>query len=169
MKMTFTSASANKQIRMFEEEKAHILRNESEVCTYVLSADEEEEIPGYDYAAVREQVAAIDAKVRTLRCALHAFNVSTILPESGISIDEALVLMAQLNGERARLSKLRSTLPKKRLSADFFRGNKVIEYQYANFDVERAEADYQAVSERIRQLQMEIDYANQTIQFEVGL
>ncbi len=169
MKHMFTSASANKQIRTYEEEKAHILSNEREVSTYVLSIDEEDESPEYDYAAVRKQVAQLDDKVRTLRCALHAFNVATVLPESGISIDEALVLMAQLNGERYRLASMRSILPKRRLSADYRRGNKVVEYEYANFDVEQAEADYQEVSERIRQLQMEIDFANQTIQFEVDL
>ena len=169
MKMTFTSASANKQIRVYEEEKEHILRNEREVCTYVLSVDEEEEAPEYDYGAVREQVAELDRKVRALRCALHAFNVATVLPESGISIDEALVLMAQLNGERARLSSMRSTLPKRRLSANPYRGSKAVEYEYANFDIEGAEADFQQVSERIRQLQMEIDFANQTVPFEVEL
>ena len=165
----FTSASANKLIRVYEDEKEHILKNERGVCTYVLSTDEEEEPPEYDYDAVRKQVAALDAKVRTLRCALHAFNVATVLPESGISIDEALVLLAQLSSECYRLSMMRSMLPKKRLKADYIRGSKVVEYEYANFDIARAEADYQAVYERIRQLQMEIDYANQTVQFEVDL
>ena len=166
---TFTSASANKQIRVYEVEKAHILDNEREVCTYKLSADEEDEAPEYDYVAVRERIAKLDDNVRTLRCALHAFNVATFLPESGISIDEALVLMAQLSGERYRLASMRSVLPKRRLSADYYRGSKVVEYEYANFDIERAESDFQSVSERIRQLQMEIDYVNQTVQFEVDL
>ncbi len=169
MKKVFTSASANKQIRAFEEEKAHILRNENEVCTYVLSVDEEGEAPEYNYAEARASVAELDAKVRALRCALHSFNVTTILPESGISIDEALVLMAQLNNERARLSMLRSNLPKQRVSSGFYRGDRIAEYQYANYDVAQAEADFQDISERIRQLQMEIDYANQTIQFEVDV
>lgn len=169
MKKTFTSASANKQIRVYEEEKEHVLRNESEVCTYVLAVDEEGEAPEYDYAAVREKIAELDTKVRKLRCALHAFNVETVLPNSGISIDEALVLLAQLNGERHRLSDLRSALPKKRLSANYYPINKAVEYEYANYDIECAEADFQEASERIRQLQMEIDYANQTVQFEVDL
>ena len=169
MKMTFTSASANKQIRVYEEEKEHLLRNEREVCTYVLSVDEEEEAPEYDYAAVRTQVSALDDKVRALRCALHRFNVATVLPQSGISIDEALVLMAQLNGERVRLASMRSTLPKRRVSSDYYRGSKTVEYEYANFDIEQAEADFQRVSEHIRELQMEIDFANQTVPFEVDL
>lgn len=169
MMTTFTSAGANKMIRVYEDEKAHILQNEREVCTYVLSTEEDEEPPKYDYEAVRKRVAALDEKVRTLRCALHAFNVATVLPESGISIDEALVLLAQLNGECSRLHRLRSILPKRRLKADYIRNSKVVEYEYANYDIARAEADYQAVYERIRQLQMEIDYVNQTVQFEVDL
>ena len=169
MKKTFTSASAYKQIRTYEEEKQHLLWHEREVCTYDLSSDEEIDVPEYDYAAVRATVAELDDKVRTLRCALHSFNVAANLPESGINIDEALVLMAQLTGERQRLDRLRSTLPKQRIKADYIRGTKVVEYRYANYDVERAEADYQAVSERIRNLQMEIDYVNQTVPFEVDI
>ena len=169
MKKEFTSASAYKQIRALEEEKAHVLEQERMSSTYVLAVDEEGEPPEYDYFAVREQVADLDRKVRTLRCAMHAFNVRTVLPESGVSIDEALVLMAQLNEEKRRLGMLRSNMPKQRLGDMRYRMSKVVEYQYANYDVERAEADFQEVSERIRALQMEIDYANQTITFEVEL
>ena len=169
MKQTFTSASASKQIRVYEEEKMHLLQEEKQVCTFELSSDEEFEAPEYDYEGVRARVAELDDKVRVLRCALHAFNVATVLPESNISIDEALVLLAQLSNERFRLSSLRSTLPKQRVSARYQQGTKVVEYCYANFDVKKAEADYQAVSERIRNLQMEIDYANQTVQFDVDL
>ena len=169
MKKEFTSASANKQIKAYEEEKQHVLGNEMQVSTYVLATDEEEEPPAYDYGATRESVEQLDAKVRRLRCALHAFNVETVLPESGVSIDEALILMAQLNAEKARLDKMRSILPKKRISTPYARMSKSVEYQYANYDIACAEADYQAISERIRALQIEIDFANQTISFEVDL
>ena len=77
--------------------------------------------------------------------------------------------MAQLNAERARLSKLSSNLPKQREEVGFLRTGQAVEYRYANYNIEQAEADYQEVSERIRSLQMEIDYANQTVQFEVEL
>ena len=170
MAKTFTSASAGKQIKAYEDEKEHVLQQERATCTYVLAVGEDADPPEYDYGGVRQRVAELDGKVRALRCALHAFNVATVLPESGISIDEALVLMAQLNGERSRLAFLRSNLPKQReASAGYFRGDRAAEYRYANYDVSRAEADYQAVSERIRGLQMEIDYANQTVTFEVDL
>jgi len=165
--MKYTSASANKKLRALEEEKEYVLGNEREVRTYTLSLDEEAEPPAYDYHAVRERIEEIDSEVRALRHALHAFNVVTVLPESGITIDEALVLMAQLNGEKRRLALMRSILPKRRVGADYYRANKVVEYEYANFDTAEAEADFQEVSERIRALQMEIDYVNQTETFEV--
>ena len=87
MKKTFTSASAGKQIKAYEDEKEHVLQNERAASTYVLAAGEKEEPPEYDYDAVRKRVRELDNAVRALRCALHAFNISTILPESGISID----------------------------------------------------------------------------------
>lgn len=49
----FTSASTNKQIKAYEEEKEHILANEREASTYVLSVGEDAEPPAYDYGAVR--------------------------------------------------------------------------------------------------------------------
>ena len=169
MKKRFTSASANKQIKAYEEEKEHVLANERDVSTYVLSAGEAVEPPEYDYGAARAKVAELDGKVRALRCALHAFNVGTVLPESGITIDEALVFMAQLNGEKKRLSELRSNQSKQRVASRYFGSGNAVEYRYANYDIGCAERDFQEVSERIRQLQMEVDYANQTIAFEVDV
>ena len=167
--MKLTSAAANKEIRALEEEKAHLLANEREVCTYVLAVDEQDEPPAYDYAAVRLAVADIDRKVMKLRHALHVFNIETVLPECGLTIDEALVAMAQLNAEKIRLSQLRSTQPKQRVRDRYLGGSRAIEYEYANFDIQQAEADFQEVSDKIRALQMEIDFANQTEYFVVEL
>ena len=167
--MKLTSAAANKEIRALEEEKAHLLATENEVSTYILAVDEIEEPPAYDYAAVRLAVADLDRKVMKLRHALHVFNVETVLPESGLTIDEALIVMAQLNGEKYRLSLLRSMQPKQRVNDRYMSGSRQVEYKYANYDIQQAEADFQKVSDKIRALQMEIDFANQTEYFVVDL
>lgn len=167
--MTFTSASAAKFIRRLEDEKARLLTSERENATYVLAQGEEELPPEYDYEQSFAQVDEIDHKVRQVRHALHAFNAVTLIPEEGITIDEALVLMAQLNNKLRRLDMLRSNQAKRRCESGLFHGNAVIEYEYANYDVKRAAEDYRALYERIAELQLRLDLVNQTERFSVEL
>lgn len=168
--MDFTSASANKYLRRLQDEKDRLLRTEQEVSTYVLAEGEAEEPPAYDYAATRERVAQIDGQARAIRHALHQFNMETVLPNRGITIDEALILLAQLSGRKDRLNSLASRQPKERLSGRFLGSNSgPVEYRYANYDVARAEADYRAVSDEIAELQLELDLVNQTEVFAVEL
>ena len=122
--------------------------------------------PAYDFLATRDEVTRIDAEVLRIRHALHRFNLETVLPDSKITIDEALVLMAQLGKEKQLLKDMRARLPRKRVDANWT-GSASIEYEYANYDIKQAEERYAAVAQRISDLQMEIDYANQTVQFKV--
>lgn len=164
--MKYTSAAAGKRIKALEEEKELVLSREVELCTYVRAVGEEMDAPAYDFLATRDEVARIDAEVLRIRHALHRFNLETVLPDSKITIDEALVLMAQLGREKQLLKDMRARLPRKRVDSNWA-GSASIEYEYANYDIKQAEERYAAVAQRISDLQMEIDYANQTVQFEV--
>lgn len=169
-RVEFTSASANKYLRRLQDEKDRLLRTEQEVSTYVLAEGEAAEPPAYDYGAVREKVAQIDGQARAIRHALHRFNTQTVLPERGITIDEALILLAQLSGRKDRLNELASRQPQERLGNRYFgSSNGPIEYRYANYDVAQAEADYRAVADEIAALQLELDLVNQTEVFSVEL
>ena len=169
-RVEFTSASANKYLRRLQDEKDRLLRTEQEVSTYVLAEGEAAEPPAYDYGAVREKVAQIDGQARAIRHALHRFNMKTVLPERGITIDEALILLAQLSGRKDRLNSLASRQPQERLGNRYFGSSSgPIEYRYANYDVAQAEADYRAVADEIAALQLELDLVNQTEVFSVEL
>ena len=164
-RVEFTSASANKYLRRLQDEKDRLLRTEQEVSTYVLAEGEAAEPPAYDYGAVREKVAQIDGQARAIR-----FNMQTVLPERGITIDEALILLAQLSGRKDRLNSLASRQPQERLGNRYFGSSSgPIEYRYANYDVAQAEADYRAVADEIAALQLELDLVNQTEVFSVEL
>ena len=167
MAKTFTSASANKYLRTLDEEKEHLLYQERELCTYTRAAGETEEPPAYSYEDTRASVAAIDAECRVIRHALHLFNATCVLP-SGITIDEALIKLAQLSYLKGTLSELRDKQEKERVTSTFTR-SEMIEYRYANFDVAKAAADYAETVRQIADLQLEIDLANQTQTFEVEL
>jgi len=92
-----------------------------------------------------------------------------VLPESGITVDEALILLAQLNNEKRMLASMRSRQKKERAGRGVLYRSEAVEYVYANYDVARAGEDYLAVSERISALQLEIDLCNQTRTFEADL
>ena len=83
--------------------------------------------------------------------------------------------MAQLNGKLYRLSVLKDTPPKERAGASYGFGRdrgydgRSVEYVYANYDHEPVEADYEAVSDRITAIQLELDLVNQTKTFEIDL
>lgn len=164
---TFTSASANKYLKDLAAEKDLLLSNETRDSTYVLAADEKDEAPEYSYDDTRAKVDEIDRETLDVRHALHKFNMDTVLPESNITIDEALVLLAQMSAEAHRLNTMRNKKGKERTdSRSFGRFNNVIEYEYANYDIAKADADYRELSNRIFKLQLELDLANQTKTFK---
>lgn len=166
----FTSASANKHIKALEDEKARLLILESQNSTYVLATGETEEPPAYSYKETREAVDALDAEILKMRHALHQFNMDTKLPDSDMSIDECLVYLAQLNAKAHRVNALRCTQPKTRKQGYAYgRGGNIIEYEYANYNIEEPKADYKALSEEIAALQLKLDLVNQTKSFTVEL
>ena len=166
---TFTSASAAKFIKRLENEKSRLVAIERENSTYVLAQGEESEPPAYDYAAIVERVDELDDVIRGVRHALHAFNAHTLIPEEGITVDEALIQLAQMNGKLRRLEQLRSIEPKKRLTGGYFGNKGMIEYKYANFDVKQALVDYEGLYRRIADLQLRLDLVNQTETFTVEM
>lgn len=168
--MEFTSASAYKYIKGLQDEKDRLLSTECEICTYVLSEGEESDPPAYDYEATRQRVDEIDRTTCAIRHALHRFNLQMTLPKSGMTIDEALIVLAQLSTKKSRLGMLASNLSKERLG-DRTRGNgaRAIEYRYANYDIAQAKSDYEATMAMIASLQLEIDLANQTETFSVDI
>lgn len=163
----FTSASANKLLRTYEDEKNYLLSMEADSATYVLADGEKEEPPAYSYEETAARLAQIDREVRKLKHAINVFNVGAMLPKLGITIDEALVKMAQLTRTRARLDSMRKRLPKAR-KQEYGRTN-LIEYEYVNYDLQKVQEDYQKVCQEIMEIQMELDYCNQTVTFEVDL
>lgn len=182
---TFTPASASKYLRALEDEKSSLLKKEQRRCVYLVAVGEEPEVPSYNYRETRDRVAQINATVCVVRHALHTHNVVTMLPDLGMSVDEALVELAQLTSERRVLDDMRGRERRVRYD-ELYNGGRydpfglgygrhhrdgsqrdMLEYVYANYDPDQAESDYQKVSQRIVDLQAAIDYSNQTTSFEV--
>ena len=166
--MKYTSASANKQIKTLEDRKNYLLQREQNNSTYILAEDEKIEIPDYDFEECNREIDDIDAKIRTLKHALNVFNSVTVLP-LGITIDQALVEMAQLNNKLPRLDMMRKAKSKRRLSGMNAGRRDVAEYEYLNYDPDQVETVYEANLQRVQQIQLALDKVNQTVEFDVDL
>lgn len=171
--MKITSSYANKLLKQFEEEKNYWVQKEQDSCFYEAAEGEEPVIPDYDYEKVSETIRELDRKTVVVKHALNKSNALAEIPVDGriMSVDEILVTMAQLNNRKYQLDSLRRRLPKERMQLRSVTSARVAipEYRYANYDIEAAKRDFEAVSAEILKLQMALDLYNQTVQFEVEL
>ena len=161
--MQMTSAGANKLLRKLEDDKRFLLSQEAAASTYVVTEGAEAVVPAYDYRKTAQALEQVDAEVRRIKHALNVFNSTTMLDGLDITIDEALVKMAQLNQRKSTLDTMRCRLEKERVT-NFGRSN-VVEYTCINYDLAEIQADYQAISQQIMDIQLALDLTNQTKTF----
>lgn len=161
-----TSAAANKILRSLEDEKQYMLSMEESSSTYIETEGVNPIVPQYDYAETERKLEEIDQKVMRIKHAINVFNCATVLPGLGITIDQGLVKMAQLNNRKKVLDSMRKRNPKAR-KEDLYSSNKFVEYECVNYEIEDIKETYDAISQRITDLQMEIDLCNQTMRFEI--
>jgi hypothetical protein len=68
-----------------------------------------------------------------------------------------------------KLDQMRSKLPRERVKESFNRGSNIIDYDYANYDIAQAKADYDIVADKLARAQNALDLANTTVLFEIDL
>lgn len=171
--MKYTSAEANKLLRKLNERKASVLRLEECSKTFQAAVGEDVETvrPDYCYRAVQTELDQIDRQILKIKHAVNLFNVQTKIPGFDLTIDQALVYMAQLSNSVNKLSEMKDRLPKQRLGASGFGRSSVpvIEYDYANYDISQAAADFTEKSDILAKLQTALDLLNNTESFEIDV
>lgn len=167
--MTFTPAEMNKMLRKLSADREKLLEMEWLSQTFVAATveDPEDARPEYSYEDTRKKLDELEAKVRYFKHALNRFNVTQELPGFGMTIDQALVYIPQLTQRVKRLGDMR-IIPKKARNTNT-RSTNLIEYTYANFDPEQAEADFARTSDELARLQNTLDLINSTAQIEIDL
>lgn len=165
--MKLTSAEANKLLRKLHEDHSVLLHREAEARVFVAATTEslEDARPEYDYADTQQQLADLEARIRALKHAINFFNISQPIDENGMTIDQALVYIPQLSDRKRKLAAMRSTQKKSRNTNT--KSTNLIEYTYANYDIEQTERDFQAVSEELARVQNALDLVNSTVQLEI--
>ena len=172
MNMTqVTSAIAAKQLRKLNEQRDALLSKEKKARSFTAAIQEDVESvrPAYDFQAAQDELAEIEEKIRNLKHTLNCFNSTYVIPEFNMTIDQMLIYIPQLSSRKKRLDEMRSKLPKERVQTGFGRGSNIIEYDYANYDISRAEEAYTAVSDELAKAQNALDTANTTVLFEADI
>lgn len=171
MKVMVTSAEASKMLKKVLEEKNLMIAMERQSCVFNASLGEDVESvrPIYDYAETQKALEGFNRKIRALKHAINCFNSTQMVGDTGMTIDQILVYIPQLTQMRDRLYTMQNRLPKQRNSVGGIGSNTVIDYCYANYDVEQAKADYFRVSDELRGIQTALDVVNTTVKMEIDL
>jgi hypothetical protein len=166
-----TSAMAAKHLRKLNEERDALLAKEQKSQSFVAALQEDVESvrPAYDYKATQEELGKIEGKIRRLKHSLNCFNSTYVIPEFDMTIDQMLIYLPQLTARKNKLDQMRSALPKERVREAYIRGSNIIEYNYANYDISQAEADYSAAADELARAQNALDRVNTTVLFEAEL
>lgn len=170
--MKMTSAVANKFIRKLTDEYNFIRSSERDCDTYVLATGETADPPVYDYAYTNLRLAEIDRKIAVIKHALNVNNTITSMELAGgtvLTIDQALVVMAQLNSRLAVLDTMRKRQDRTRVGSITRSSGIVLEYRYLNYDPKLVERDYEKLFARIVDIQLRLDKLNYTVEFEVDI
>ncbi len=169
--MKYTSSEAAKLLKKKREELKYLMTQEADAKDFVASVGEdvEELRPNYDYAATQQAEKSLEADIRKIRHAINIFNTTHKVGD--MTIDEVLVYLPQLSARKTKLEEMSSRMPRVREWARFMRfGNSpVIDYNYANYDIARALADYRKVSDELAALQTALDVVNTTEYMEIDL
>ena len=154
-----------KYIKELESKKHVLLRQESNDCTYTYQDETSKIVPNYSYKKTRAAVDALDTQIRKLRHALAVANTTVMVAEFGVTLGEALVMLAQYQNKCELLSDMSSRQQISQRSS--YSG--IMEITCCNYDVERALKDYEELRLVIGRLQVAIDRANLTSYVDVEI
>lgn len=169
--MRVTSAQAAKLLRQLNDELRALQLKEANSSNFVAAIQEDVESvrPAYNFKEMRDAQAKVECKIRKVKHAINMFNTTTIIPDFDITIDEMLVYLPQLNAECATLSKMRDAMPKVRVSSGYSSGGSIIDYRYANYDIEEVGRHYAELSDTLAKAQTVLDLVNSTVEFEIDI
>lgn len=168
--MRVTSAQAAKLLRQLNDELRALQLKEANSSSFVAAIQEDVESvrPAYNFKEMRDAQAEVECKIRKVKHAINVFNTTTIIPDFNITIDEMLVYLPQLNRQCEVLSKMRDAMPKVRVSSGYSSGN-IIDYKYANYDIEEVGRHYAELSDTLAKAQTVLDLVNSTVEFEIDI
>ena len=169
--MKVTSAEAAKMLRKLNEEISAVKEKEKKSMSFVAAVGEDIESirPAYDYEETAKCLNELYQRVRVLKHAINVFNISTKVPGFDMTVDQMLVYIPQLTEKKNKLINMANCLPKERERSDCYSSRNIIEYKYANYDIQRVGTDAIEVGDELAKAQTALDVLNSSQTFEVEL
>lgn len=166
--MVVTSAEANKELRRYNDELNRLLINERQSALFVASTTEDVETarPEYFFADMQEKIEGLQKQIRTIKHAINQFNVTHCPDGFDMTVDEMLVYIPQLTAAKSKYQTMVNRLPKSRKENGLNR-SAIIEYEYANYDIELARAKLDEVTTELARAQIALDRLNTSVTFEI--
>ena len=171
--LKYTSAQAAKLLRKLKEEHQLLLTEEANNRFFLAATGEDVESlrPAYDFEKTQTTLSDLERKIRKVKHAINLFNCFTVV--EGKTIDEILVYLPQLQERREKLSCMIGRREKQRAKSSvmsrYSGQSAIIDYEYANYDIKKAEEVYKKVCDEIAALQTALDVANTTGEIEIEL
>ena len=163
--MFVTSSEANKILAKLATDKENILSDEADRRTFRAAVQEDPEKlrPDYSFSVTQEKIDSINRRVMEIKHKLNLFNANTVVYD-GLTIDQVLVRMPQLQQQKAKLQRMMRVNEKTRAGIT---GN-IIDYAYTNYLPKEAKKAFNEVSDEINQMQLALDAVNNTQKFEIN-
>ena len=165
--MKYSSQQLGKILKKTEDELNSVMVNEFHSKAYVCSVNEDPATcrPEYDFIAVQKLKDELACKVRKIKHALNAFNISTVVPGFDMTVDQILIYIPQLSKLKSLYGDMRTKLPKVRV----VKTSQIIDYEYINYDLKEVSAKYEDVSELLSAAQIALDKVNAAEVIEIDL
>lgn len=171
--MLMTPDAISKRVKRLQEELVAVQNVEAETCAYTVGVDEVNPPtpPAYNFEMTQRLIEYYTQQITALKHALNVFNTTMVLEGvevdgSPLTIDAALVRMAMLTKQKAKLNKMRLFQKQSRADGGF---RSKAEYRFRNFDAEEAEKHYQAVCSEIELIQQALNRINVVSEVDVPM
>lgn len=161
--MKLSIKEAMKFISRLEDELNDVLSYEKRESYIVYLEREQKEETDYNFLEVSEELTDLRNKIRSVKNKINIANFNTTIEYDNLTIAEALILLAQLNSNYSRLSRLSSNKQITRRTTY----DASIEYTEMLYDVNKVRKLAQEELEKIHLLQTAIDKANILTTIEV--
>ncbi len=156
-------------LRKLNEELEHVLMMEQQSREFSAAMEEDVESvrPAYNYVQTQEQIRRLEKRIRQVKHAISAFNLTQEVPGFDMTIDQMLVYIPQLGRRKAKLAHMQQRLPKQREKVSYGGRGQIIDYSYANYDIETVRADYEKTAEELSRAQTALDLVNTTAKLDI--
>ena len=167
--MKYTSAEAAKLIKSLNEQRSALATEIIKKSTFPAAMGEDPETvrPEFNLTEALRTLDKLEERIRRVKHELNIFNATTVIPDIEMTIDQVLLYIPQLSYRKEILAEMAGRLSKERDMSPYLSSSPIVNYIYANYDIEDAKKELKEVSEKLTQVQLALDRVNSTVSFEI--